>query len=168
MEIRKEIEGDIETIRALTEKAFAPMPFSSGTESKIIETLREDNQLTLSLVAIRSDQILGQITFSPVTIDGVHEGWFGLGPVSVLPEKQGEGIGSALVLKGLELIKDGGAKGCVLIGDPNYYSRFGFINETGLTYKGLDRKFVQRVTFAAPARDGEVLFTSAFEETTPG
>ncbi len=89
MIIRKETIEDIASIRELTKRAFEPMPYSNGTEPIIIEALRQDGELTLSLVAEDHGVIVGQITFSPVTIDGEHDGWFGLGPVSVEPEKQG-------------------------------------------------------------------------------
>lgn len=164
MNIREEIPNDVSAIRALTKKAFEPMPFSNGAEPRIIDALRNNEQLSLSLVAVCENEIVGQITFSPVTINGEHDSWFGLGPVSVCPDKQGQGIGSALILHGLEAIKEVGAKGCVLIGDPNYYSRFGFENNSGLAYKGLDKQFVQKLTFVAPQRDGELLYCTAFEE----
>lgn len=163
MIIRHETDKDIEPIRRLTERAFAPMPYSHGTELAIIEALRQQGQLTLSLVAEDDGEIVGQITFSPVTIDGDHDGWFGLGPVSVLPEKQGQYIGSQLVNAGLEALKQAGAKGCVLIGNPDYYSRFGFINETDLVYGDLDRKFVQKLAFSEPTRNGELKYCEAFE-----
>jgi len=144
MNIREEIPNDVSAIRALTKKAFEPMPFSNGAEPRIIDALRNNEQLSLSLVAVCENEIMGQITFSPVTINGEHDSWFGLGPVSVCPDKQGQGI--------------------VLIGDPNYYSRFGFENNSGLAYKGLDKQFVQKLTFVAPQRDGELLYCTAFEE----
>jgi putative acetyltransferase len=120
MIIRPETDKDIEPIRRLTERAFEPMPYSHGTEPAIIEALRQQGQLTLSLVAEDDGKVVGQITFSPVTIDGDHDGWFGLGPVSVLPEEQGQYIGSQLVNAGLKALKQNGAKGCVLVGSPDY------------------------------------------------
>jgi len=164
MIIRPETAEDIEYIRKLTERAFAPMAYSHGTEPAIIEALRHHGQLTLSLVAEEDGEIVGQITFSPVTIDGDHDSWFGLGPVSVVPEKQGQSIGSRLINAGLDILKGKGAKGCVLVGNPDYYSRFGFINETDLVYGDLDRKFVQKLAFAEPTRNGRLEYCRAFED----
>ena len=164
MIIREETREDAADIRRLTQQAFEPMPFSSGTEPAIIEALRNEGQLTLSLVAEDEGVIIGQITFSPVTVGGKHGGWFGLGPVSVPPERQGERVGSQLIKRGLDVLKQDGAKGCVLIGDPNYYSRFGFINNTELYYGGLDRQFVQKLSFVLPERNGQLKYCDAFEK----
>ena len=164
MIIRQEQAGDIEKIKRLTEKAFPPMSFSNGTDSAIIEALREQGQLTLSLVADDRGEIVGQVTFSPVTIDGEHDGWFGLGPVSVLPERQGQQIGSQLINCGLDFLKRKGAKRCVLTGDPNYYSRFGFINKTEFAYGNLDKTYVQQLAFVGPIRNGRLEFCRALEE----
>jgi len=93
--IRPEAAGDEATIHTLTETAFAPMPFSGGTEQHVIDALRKDGDLTLSLVAedahLNSGRIVGHIAFSPVTIADGAQGWFGLGPVSVWPELQKSG-----------------------------------------------------------------------------
>ena len=69
MEIRSESPQDIFAIRKLTEAAFASMPYSDGSEAKIIDRLREEGNLTLSLVTVDQDQVLAHIAFSPVTID---------------------------------------------------------------------------------------------------
>ena len=164
MIIRKERAQDVKAITRLTERAFAPMPFSQGTEPAVIEALRRHNQLTLSLVAEENNIIIGHITFSPVTIDGVHDGWFGLGPVSVLPERQSQGIGRKLIHEGLQEMKTQNAKGCALIGNPNYYARFGFINNTDLSYGDLDRAFVQKLTLLGADRNGVLKFCKVFEE----
>ncbi len=123
MLIRHERPGDEEAIHRLTTAAFAPMPFSNGSEAPIIRALRESGDLTLSLVAEEDGTVIGHVAFSPVTIAGIHEGWFGLGPVSVWPERQRQGIGKALILKGLESLKERSARGCALIGNPEIYRR---------------------------------------------
>ena len=161
---RKETSNDHDAIRALTARAFAPKPYSNGTEPSVIEALRESGELTLSLVALEGDTCLGQITFSPVTIDGVHDGWFGLGPIAVEPARQGEGIGAALIGEGLEYLKKTGAKACVLIGDPTYYNRFGFEANTGLSYGDLDARFIQRLVLAGPDKSGSLLYSPSFEK----
>lgn len=144
------------------------MPYSDGSEPRIIDALREAGELTLSLVAEQDEKLLGQITFSPVSIDGVHGQWFGLGPVAVEPDKQGAGIGGALIREGLKRLQAGGAKGCVLVGDPNYYSRFGFQNNCGLTYGALDTNFVQKLVLAGPDRTGTLTYCDSFERAAAG
>ena len=127
MQIRDERPADAAAIRAVTDAAFAGVPHSNQTESRIIDALRKAGALTLSLVALRREQLVGHIAFSPVLIDGVACDWYGLGPVSVVPELQGLGVGAALIRAGLERLRDIGARGCVLLGDPRYYGRFGFV-----------------------------------------
>ncbi len=161
MLIRHEIPKDVEAIRDLTAKAFANMPYSDGSEPRIIDALRRDGDLSVSLVAVEDDQILGQITFSPVTI-AEAENWYGLGPVSVHPLRQSQGIGGALIKSGLEAIKQLGAKGCVLVGNPDYYSRFGFRGDSGVTYMGLDLKFVQQLPFDGVLKSGEIKYSPGF------
>lgn len=163
IEIRPEHSGDIQAITVLTEAAFAPTLHSNGTEAQIIHALRQAGELALSLVAIENNKLLGQITFSPVTINGMYDGWYGLGPVSVHPDQQGRGIGSQLIHKGLAQIRSADAKGCVLVGNPAYYSRFGFVGNAGLTYVGLDPNYVQQLAFVGPLQNGELLYSPAFE-----
>lgn len=164
MIIRKETSEDIAKIRSLTARAFALVPFSNGSEPAIIDALREHKQLTLSLVAEEHGVIVGQITFSPVTIDGDHDQWFGLGPISVEPSRQGQKIGSWLIYAGLEQLKANGAKGCVLVGDPNYYGRFGFIGNTDLIYGDSGRRYVQKLEFIPSTKNGILKYCKAFEE----
>lgn len=163
MQIRAETADDYGAIEAVTLAAFAPMPYSSGTEAPIIRALRAAGELSLSLIAEAAGELCGQITFSPVTIDDVHNDWFGLGPVSVAPSHQSTGIGGALIREGLAQMQARGAKGCVLVGDPNYYHRFGFVGDSGLSYKGLDRQYIQQKPLMGGLRTGEILYSPAFE-----
>lgn len=105
MQIRPEQPGDETAIQTLTAKAFAPMAFADGTEQDVIHDLRRDGDLTISLVALNNGQLVGHVAFSPVTIDGRHDGWFGLGPVSVAPTLQRTGIGTTLINTGLSMLK---------------------------------------------------------------
>lgn len=163
MIIRPERPGDIDTIHALTEAAFKPMPFSDGTEPDCIRKLRQDGDLTVSLIAEQNDKVVGHVAFSPVQIDGKSAGWFGLGPVSVWPHLQKQGIGGALIKHGLARIQQLGAPGCVLIGDPNYYVRFGFIGDGSLTYRDLAPEYVQWKAFAIEKPSGELTFSAGLE-----
>ncbi|HIW90163.1 MAG TPA: N-acetyltransferase [Candidatus Corynebacterium avicola] len=129
---------DVGAIHALTAEAFATVDHASGTESAIIDALREADALTVSLVAVHAGRIVGHVAASPVTLDPPAEGWFGLGPLSVHPEFQRQGVGSALVKAVVDALVDQDATGAVLLGDPGLYERFGFAARDGLTMEGLD------------------------------
>ncbi|MBI1910898.1 MAG: N-acetyltransferase [Deltaproteobacteria bacterium] len=162
MIIRNEIESDIEAISAVTKAAFANHPHSNQTEQFIIIALRADNALTVSLVAEIEGKVIGHVAFSPVSIsDGTHN-WYGLGPVSVLPEHQKQGIGKALINKRLSLLKKSGAKGCVLVGEPKYYERFGFRNSSGLILEGVPQEYFLALPFDNDKAQGAVVFHHAF------
>lgn len=162
MLIRHEAPADIDAIHDLTWTAFKPMPFSDDTEADILRALRAAGDLTISLVAEEDGKILGHVAFSRVKIDGVDNGWFGLGPISVAPERQRQGIGKALIAKGLELLDGMGASGCVLVGNPDIYSRAGFESDGRLTYQDLDTKYVQRFVLRGPIPSGALQFAPAF------
>ena len=163
VQIQTERPADDAAIHALTRVAFEPMPFSSGTEAPIIRALRASGDLTLSLVAEDDGVIVGHIAFSPVTIDGVHAGWFGLGPISVRADRQRQGIGKALIARGLELLRQRGAAGVALIGNPDIYGRAGFESDGLLAYGDLDRRLVQRLVLSGPPPRGELKFAAAFD-----
>ncbi len=163
--IRDERPGDAAAIHTLTAEAFAPMPYSDGTEAPIVDALRAEGDLTLSLVAVAGeDGIVGHVAFSPVRIDGRHGGWYGLGPLSVRPGHQRRGIGSRLVRDGLTRLRGMGAKGCALIGDPAYYGRFGFEGDRGLAYRGIAPAYVQQRALDGGTVSGTLAFASAFEK----
>jgi putative acetyltransferase len=135
--IRPETPADHGAIRDILIAAFADHPYSHQTEHLIVEGLRADNSLTVSLVAELDGNVVGQIAFSPVMFDGEDCGWLGLGPVAVLPTLQRQGIGQALVNEGLKQIRGLGVQGCVLVGDPAFYRRFGFKNNPALRMEGV-------------------------------
>ena len=124
--IRDERPEDAIAIRKVTRAAFAEHPHSLQTEHLIIDALRTAGALTLSLVAESEGRIVGQIAFSPVQVGVGSIGWYGLGPVSVEPASQKRGIGTSLMMEGIDRLREMGAQGCVVLGDPVYYSRFGF------------------------------------------
>lgn len=162
MEIRTERPGDELRIAEVIESAFLHAKHRDGTEAQIVERLREAGALTLSLIAVEDGIILGHAAFSPVTIDGDNHGWFGLGPVAVLPERQGHGIGSVLVREGLGRLRQGGAAGCVLVGEPEYYSRFGFSADDRLSFPGLPPEYFQALSFDGEVPTGTVSYHPAF------
>jgi putative acetyltransferase len=128
MIIRNETAADIEAIAEVTKAAFKTCPHGNHTEQFIIKALRAAGALTVSLVAEIDGKVVGHVAFSPVTISDGNPHWYGLGPVSVLPSYQRQGIGTALINEGLSLLKARGGQGCVLVGDPAYYRRLGFRN----------------------------------------
>ncbi|MEX0341732.1 MAG: GNAT family N-acetyltransferase [Erythrobacter sp.] len=160
--IRPEREGDAQTIFALTEAAFRDMPFSDGDEQQLVDRLRSAGDLTLSLVAEDAERIVGHIAFSPVTISDGTTGWYGLGPVSVWPELQRQGIGAALVKRGIADIRGLGGKGIVLLGSPDYYARFGFEHDPDLRYPGPPAEYFQRLVLDGDAPRGTVSYAPAF------
>lgn len=163
MEIRPESAGDYDTIRQLAKAAFDPMPFSEGDEAECIDRLREAGDLALSLVALDGPDIVGHVAFSPVFLDETFSGWFGLGPVSVWPHLQKRGIGGMLIKQGLAELTQKSALGCVLIGDPGYYHRFGFVGDGRLTYRNLPSRIVQWLAFGPALPAGVLTFSPGLE-----
>ncbi|WP_310540423.1 N-acetyltransferase [Phenylobacterium sp.] len=164
LRIEPERPGDANDISQLTTTAFAPMPFSDGDEARVIDDLREAGALTLSLVAITAQgELVGHIAFSPVCIDGQPGDWYGLGPVSVAPRMQRQGVGSALIGDGLDRLRALDAAGCVLLGNPDYYRRFGFVSDPMLTYQGQPNRYFQRLVLKGPAAQGDASFHLAFD-----
>ena len=163
MQIRQERPEDASTIRALTDAAFKDMPFSDQTEAQVIDRLRAASALTLSLVATEGGDIFGHVAFSPVRINGEAGDWYGLGPVSVWPDHQRTGIGQALIREGLQRLKSIGAGGCVLLGNPAYYGRFGFENDPVLYNVGPPPWAFQRLSLNGSRPSGEVSFHPAFD-----
>jgi putative acetyltransferase len=162
MILRDEIPGDEAAIHQLTKITFAPIEMSDGSEPQIVDALRENGDLTLSLVVLNGDQIVGHIAFSPVTISESSGQWFGLGPVSVHPEHQRAGIGRQLIEAGLERLRSLNAAGCVLLGDPAYYGRFGFSSPDDLTFGEVPMEYIQALAFGPALAKGEVQYASAF------
>ena len=165
MIIRNERDADIEVITEVTIAAFKNHPISNHTEQFIINALRAAGALTISLVAEIDRQIVGHIAFSPVTISDGTTGWYGLGPISVLPNYQSQGIGKALINEGLSLLKNMGAQGCALVGYPNYYKRFGFKNYPELIYEGIPQEFFLILPFTQKIPQGVVVFHDGFKAT---
>ena len=160
--IRPEAPSDEDTIFALTEAAFADMPFSDGDEQELVNRLRDDGDLTLSLVAEDGERIVGHIAFSPVTISDGTAGWFGLGPVSVWPELHHRGIGGALIKRGIADMRASGAKGIVLLGSNEYYPRFGFAHDPKLDYPGPPPEYFQALLLDGDMPHGVVSYAPAF------
>jgi len=163
MKIRRENLEDRPHIGRLIDAAFAGIEHASGQEATIVDKLRSDGQLTISLVAEDDENIVGHVAFSPVVVGDGSKNWYGLGPVAVLPAYQGRGVGRMLVERGLEDLRILGGMGCVVLGDPAYYRRFGFECEPRLVLPGVPQEYFQALAFAGqPCAHGVVTYAEAF------
>ena len=139
--IRSEEIQDIEQVRAILRAAFP-----SIAESKLVDALRANGKAIISLVALQGNEILGHIMFSPVSTTPPSDlKGIGLAPVAVRPDVQMQGIGSQLIHEGLRLCKEKGFDFCVVLGDPNYYGRFGFQKASSFAIQneyGVDEEFM--------------------------
>ncbi len=161
--IRNETDADIDAISQVTIAAFKTLEISKHTEQFIVEALRATRALTISLVAEVDSRVIGHIAFSPVTISDGTRNWYGLGPVSVLPEYQRQGIGAALIREGLSRLKGMNAQGCCLVGHPDYYTRFGFANAPELVLEGVPPEVFFALSFDGRTPQGTVAFHEGFK-----
>jgi putative acetyltransferase len=127
----------------VTIAAFLHAPHTSHTEQFIVAALRKSGQLTVSLVANADGAVVGHVAISPVSISDGASGWYGLGPISVAPEYQRGGIGSRLMREALRALREHGASGCVVLGEPEYYGRFGFRVDLSLSLPGVPPEYFQ-------------------------
>ncbi len=159
--IRQEESNDADQVRAILRAAF-----SSQTESKLVDALRENGKAVISLVALNSDQALGHILFSPVSTAPPSEAkGVGLAPVAVHPNYQWQGIGSGLIRQGLRLCQELGYDYCVVLGDPKYYRRFGFEKASPFGIRneyGVDEEFMA-IRFSERDAAGLVRYASEFD-----
>ena len=161
--IRSEKSADIDAIEQVTLAAFMGKFSDNPTEHLIVNGLRDAGALSLSLVAEVDKKIVGHVAFSAVTINGENLNWYGLGPISVIPELQKQGVGSKLIHDGLSAIRALGAKGCVLEGSPVYYQRFGFRSYPGLIYEGSPAlEYFMALPFYEDVPQGKVEYHQAF------
>lgn len=161
--IRDETPNDVCAISKVTIAAFKTLEISNHTEQFIIEALRAAKDLTVSLVAEMDGRVIGHIAFTPVTISDGTPNWYGLGPVSVLPKHQRQGIGKALIQEGLSRLKGMNAQGCCLVGHPDYYRKFGFTNMPGLVHEGVPQEVFFALSFDGHAPQGTVAFHEGFK-----
>lgn len=164
--IRPESLADRPAIAEVIEKAFWGKPYAEGDEAELVDKLRESNALSVSLVAELSGRVIGQIVFSPAVASDGSDGWFALGPLAVLPDYQGKGIGSKLVRCGLNALAKLDAHGCILVGDSEYYSRFGFeLSPLNAPHDEPPDHFMVKV-LAGPLPQGVIAFHEAFKIET--
>lgn len=160
--IRPESPSDVAAIHDLTVAAFLNAPHAAHTEQFIVSALRKAGALSISLVAEADGEVVGHVALSPVRISDGSPGWYGLGPISVKPELQRQGIGSRLMRAVIELLRERGAAGCVLVGDPAYYSRFNFKPEPGLVLPDVPAEYFQAISLGGSMPRGVVTFHEAF------
>lgn len=163
--IRPEAKDDIPAIEAVTVSAFLNAPHTDHNEQFILAGLRDAGALTISLVAEMQGTLVGNVAVSPVSLSDGSLGWFGLGPVSVSPEWQGLGIGSELVREVLKRLAGQGAAGCVVLGDPSYYQRFGFANAPNLVLPDVPPEYFMARSFGVSIPSGTVTYHPAFYMT---
>jgi putative acetyltransferase len=122
-EMRLEIDSDRKAILAVNRAAF-----EGDSEADLLELLWSESKVVISLVTVIEGRTVGHVAFTRVVITGDASGRrvCGLAPLSVHPEFQGRGVGSALVRRGIEECRSLGVDGLVVLGEPGYYSRFGF------------------------------------------
>lgn len=164
--IREENDSDIQRIERIEYAAFKdhPMhpPGTEPVEHRIVTRLREVGELSLSLLAEEDGRAVGHIALSPAVVGEFFRGWFILGPVGVLPEQQNQGVGSKLIREALDWLRQGGAAGVVLVGDPGFYVRFGFASHPGLTYPDVPDQYVLGLSFTDAPPKGDIVPPAAF------
>ena len=168
IDIAGETAADVSAVRAVTISAFLHARHTSHTEQFIVDALRKAGQLTVSLVAKTGSSIVGHVAVSPASISDGAAGWYGLGPISVEPDYQRRGIGSRLMREALRVLRVRGACGCVLLGEPRYYNRFGFQVDSNLTLPGVPLEYFQALSFGTSHPRGVVSYHAAFDSAAKG
>lgn len=164
--IRAEHSEDKTTVYAVNRAAF-----EREDEARLVDTMRQKGDLSLSLVALLAGRIVGHVAFSPVTTQHNPTGLrvWGLAPIAVLPDYQRQGVGQALIREGLAQCRAMGIDAVVLLGHTSYYPRFGFVpaSRYDLQYKGEDFAeafMILELTAGAAAQlSGRVDFAAAFD-----
>jgi putative acetyltransferase len=162
IKIRNETAADARAIEAVTISAFMSAPHTSHTEQFIVTALRKAGLLSISLVADAEGAVIGHVAVSPVSISDGASSWFGLGPISVLPEHQRRGVGSRLMHEALRVLREHGAAGCVVLGEPEYYSRFGFQADPNLILPDVPPEYFQAISLDSSRPRGTVSYPQAF------
>ena len=162
--IRHETPADIPAVRAVNEAAF-----ETGAEAALVDALRENGNFTLSLVADIEGEVVGHILFTDIEMKpgGADARMLGLGPMAVRPDRQGRGIGGALVRRGLEDCRELGYRGVVVLGHPAFYPCFGFTpaSQHGITciYDAPDEAFMALALGGGKLPKGRALYRPEFE-----
>ena len=164
--VRAERVDDHAAIGDVIRAAFRGKLYAAGDEAELVEKLRQQRALVVSLVAELDGRVIGQITFSPAFPADGSNGWYALGPVAVLPDHQLRGVGSRLIDAGLERIVDMQATGCILTGNPEYYRRFGFVVSPSQAPAGEPSESFMIKSFKGRTPPGHFRFHPAFHPDT--
>ncbi|SED56390.1 putative acetyltransferase [Amycolatopsis tolypomycina] len=169
MLIRRETPADRAAIHAVHSEAFRREAGVTPVEAPLVDELREDGDLInpLSLVAVHDGAVVGHVCCSRARIGDDPAAAVGLGPLGVLPAHQAGGVGSALVHAVVGAADALGHGLVVLLGEPAYYSRFGFVEAATLSIASPDPswgKYFQARTLAAyePTQAGAFEYAPAF------
>jgi len=162
VEIRSETSADMQKIEVVTTSAFLNARHTSHSEQYIVNALRRAGKLAVSLVAEMDGTLIGHVAISPVAISDGTSDWFGLGPISVLPQHQRRGVGSLLVHEALRILRERGACGCVVLGEPEHYGKFGFQADPHLVLPGVPPEYFQAISFYSSKPRGTVTYHEAF------
>jgi putative acetyltransferase len=157
IDIRDESPGDRKAVYQVISSAFG-----RSSEAELVEALREAGESIVSLVADDHGQIVGHVLLSKM--DAPFKA-LALAPVSVIPTKQRSGIGSALIKRAVSKARDEGWSAIFVLGDLNYYERFGFDQgaAAGFTSPYAGRHFmVLKLSLSLPATTGELRHAPAF------
>ncbi len=168
--IRSEEPADVEVIHSIHKSAFP-----TEAEARLVDRLREERKLALSLIAEVEKGVVGHVAFSPVSVDpqSPAKRGLGLGPVAVQPEWQRKGIGEQLIMRGIEDCRREGYSYMVVLGEPEYYGRFGFRRASmfGLANEyGVDDPFMvlELRLGGLPKLPGVVKYVKVFSELMDG
>lgn len=164
MLIRVEIPVDAPGIDALLRQAF-----KGDDEAELVQQLREDGLLTLGMVATDDEGgVVGYVAFSPVDVGGEDRQWVALAPLAVEENLRRQGLAEKLVYEGLDSLNEFGYAAVVVLGDPDYYQRFGFVpaarHQLTCRWPNTEDAF-QVYALAEDAlthADGEVVFSAPF------
>ena len=148
----------------MTIAAFLNAPHTGHNEQLIVDALRQAGALTVSLVAVAQGSVIGHVAVSPVSISDGAAAWYGLGPISVIPEHQSKGVGSRLMRAAIRALNDREAAGCVVLGEPAYYGRFGFRADPALVLAGVPSEYFQALKLRPSGARGMVVYHPAFVE----
>ncbi len=157
IEVRDESPRDWKAVYEVVSSAFCHL-----AEADLVKELREAGDSVVSLVAEEDGQIVGHILLS--RMDAPFPA-LALAPVSVIPTRQRSGIGSALVKSAVNRARSKGWAAIFVLGDPNYYERFGFERKAaaGFTSPYAGRHFmVLKLLPSLPAATGELRHAPAF------
>jgi putative acetyltransferase len=159
--IRPEEPSDRDAIRAVHEQAFG-----DAAEADLVDRLRSDGELVLSLVAVLQG-VVGHVAFSRLELSDIHVRAVALAPVAVLPPVQRSGIGTGLVREGLHRLAASGEDLVLVLGDPAYYRRFGFSPEQARGFTTpYDGPYLQGLALSEAGREanGPVRYGRAFAD----